>query len=91
MLGREVATAADPGADALRRAMALVDAQVAVTVRMNPEDRSTLDPAASDSRTVMVVDDPSLSRGDAVVETDDTVVDATIESAMERVREVLAR
>jgi flagellar assembly protein FliH len=91
VLGREVATAADPGADALRRAMALIDPQIAVTVRMHPEDRSTLDPAVSELRTVTVIDDHSLSRGDAVAETEDTVVDATIESAMERVREVLAR
>ena len=91
ILGREVATATDPGADALRRAMALVDPHVPATVRMHPEDRATLDPAALENRAVAVLDDPTLSRGDAVAETEDTLVDATIAAALERVREVLTR
>jgi flagellar assembly protein FliH len=91
VLGREVATATDPGGDALRRAMALVDPHVAVTVRMHPADRATLDPAALQDRTVAVVDDATLGRGDAVAETEDTLVDATISAALERVREVLTR
>ena len=36
-------------------------------------------------------DDPTLSRGDAVVETTDNVVDATLGGALARVREVLGR
>jgi flagellar assembly protein FliH len=91
ILAREVATATDPGGDALRRAMALVDPHVAVTVRMHPEDRATLDPVALEGRAVAVVDDPALARGDAVAETEDTLVDATVSAALERVREVLTR
>jgi flagellar assembly protein FliH len=91
ILGREVATATDPGGDALRRALALVDPHVAVTVRMHPEDRATLDPVALQGRAVAVVDDPSLARGDAVAETEDTLVDATISAALVRVRGVLTR
>jgi flagellar assembly protein FliH len=91
ILGREVATATEPGGDALRRAMALVDPHVAVTVRMHPEDRATLDPVALEGRAVAVVDDPTLARGDAVAETEDTLVDATVSAALERVREVLTR
>ena len=91
VLGREVATAADPGADAIRRAMAMVDPTVPVTVRLHPEDRATLDPAVLEGRTVTVVDDPALARGDAVAETEDILVDATIAAALERVREVLTR
>jgi flagellar assembly protein FliH len=91
ILGREVATATDPGGDALRRALALVDPHVAVTVRMHPADRATLDPAALQGRAVAVVDDPSLGRGEAVAETENTLVDATVSAALERVREVLTR
>jgi len=91
VVGREVATAADPGADALRRAIALVGPQVAVTVRMHPADRACLDPEVLAGRSVAFADDPTLSRGDAVVETTDNVVDATLGSALARVREVLGR
>lgn len=91
ILGREVATATDPGADALRRAMALVPPHVDVTVRLNPADRDTLNPEAVEGSTVTVVGDPTVQRGDAVAETDDTFVDATIAAAFERVQEVLAR
>jgi flagellar assembly protein FliH len=91
ILGREVATAADPGGDALRRAMALVEPTVTATVRLNPQDRAALDPATLDGVAAVVVDDPTLARGDAVAETEDTLVDATIAAALDRVREVLTR
>lgn len=91
ILAREVLTATDPGADALRRAIASVEPHVTATVRLHPEDRAALDPAVVKAHDVVVVDDPSLSRGDAVAETDDTLVDATIAAALERVREVLTR
>ena len=91
VLGREVATATDPGGDALRRAMALVDPHVSATVRLHPDDRAALDPAVLEGRDIAVVDDPGLARGDAVAETDETLVDATIDAALARVREVLAR
>lgn len=91
ILGREVATAADPGAEALRRAMTSVEPHVAATVRLHPDDHAALDPAALEGRAVTVVADQGLSRGDAVAETEDSLVDATIAAALERVREVLAR
>lgn len=91
ILGREVLTATHPGGDALRRAMALVEPHVVVTVRMHPDDRANLDPDDLAGPHLVVVDDPSLSRGDAVAETEDTLVDATIAAALERVREVLTR
>ncbi|HET7388221.1 MAG TPA: FliH/SctL family protein [Nocardioidaceae bacterium] len=90
VLGRELAIATDPGADALRRALAEIGPDVPVTVRMHPDDRALLDPAALEARPAAFVDDPSLQRGDAVVETDTQVVDATIAAALERVRQVLA-
>ena len=65
--------------------------QVAVAVRMHPADRACLDPEVLAGRSVAFADDPTLSRGDAVVETTDNVVDATLGSALARVREVLGR
>jgi flagellar assembly protein FliH len=95
VLMRELATAADPGADALRRALSLVPAGETVTVRLHPQDLAGLGEQLVTGQlgghTVRLVDDPSLARGDAVAETDTAVVDATVSSALARVREVLAR
>lgn len=91
VLQRELAVSEQPGLDALRRALAPVRPDHTVVVRLNPADRAGLDPTALDGRPVTVVDDPSLSRGEAVAETDDELVDATVSSALARVREVLGR
>ncbi len=90
MLGREVALAAEPAADAMRRALALLPAAGAVTVRLHPQDRAGLDLSSFGDYAVRLVDDPALNRGDAVVETDTGIVDATVGAALTRVREVLA-
>lgn len=90
VLGREVATSADPGADAVRRALRLLPDGAIATVHLNPEDRARLDPSTFGGLTLRLVDDPTLARGDALVETDQSVVDATMGAALARVREVLA-
>jgi flagellar assembly protein FliH len=91
VLQREVGVADDAGADALRRALAPVDPRVTVTVRLNPADHDRLDPGVLEGRPVTVVADPGVARGDAVAETDDGLVDATVSGALARVREVLGR
>jgi flagellar assembly protein FliH len=91
VLGREIQTATDPGGDALRRALTLVPPATPVIVRLHPEDRARLDLTVLDGRPVSFVDDPALGRGDAVVETESGVVDATVGAALDRVREVLGR
>ncbi len=91
VLQRELTVAAQPGLDALRRALALVEPRTAVTVRLHPDDRAALDPAALEGCSATLVDDPALSRGDAVAETDHGLVDATVAGALARVREVLGR
>ena len=91
VLGRELAVATDPGREALERAVRAVRTPASVTVRLHPDDAATVDPAALAGRDVTVVADPTLTRGDAVAETDSTVVDATVAGALARVREVLGR
>lgn len=88
VLGRELQIAADPGRDALRRALAAVPEPGPVTVRLNPDDLAALGPDALEGR-VTVRADPTLARGDAVAETDTCSVDATVAAALARVREVL--
>lgn len=91
VVGRELQLASAPGADALRRALSSVDPVVTTTVRMNPDDRASLAPRDLPEGNVVLVDDPSLAPGDAVAETPHTLLDATIGSALDRVREVLSR
>jgi len=91
ILGRELEISVDPGADALRRALASVPAEVPLVVRLNPDDVAALDDAVLADRPVTVLPDPAVARGDALVETDNGVVDAGIATAVARVREVLSR
>jgi flagellar assembly protein FliH len=90
VLQREVALASDPAMDAVRRALALVPAGATVTVRLHPADRAGIDATAFADHAVRLQEDATLSRGDAVAETDTTTVDATVAAAVARVREVLA-
>ncbi|MGZ4461019.1 MAG: FliH/SctL family protein [Nocardioidaceae bacterium] len=90
VVGRELATAADPGADAIRRAVAGLAAEPVVAVRLHPDDLAALDRGVLGAATTYVAD-PTLARGDAVVETDTGFVDATVRGALDRAREVLGQ
>ena len=90
VLGREIQLSKDPGADAVRRALDLTPATAVITVRMHPADRAALDTSGLDFHSVRLVDDPTLRRGDAIAETEDSVVEATLTAALDRVRRVLA-
>jgi flagellar assembly protein FliH len=91
VLARELRTAAEPGREALARALDLAPASSPVTVRLNPADRMTIGETelVMDGRTVTLVDDPGLQPGDAVALCDATTVDARLGPALDRVREVL--
>jgi flagellar assembly protein FliH len=91
VVGRELAVATEPGADAVRRALRVLPHDVrSFAVRLHPDDAGRLDPSVLEGFSVTVVTDPRLARGDAVAETDTLVVDASIGAALGRVREVLA-
>ncbi len=89
VVGHELAVAAAPGRDALARALRAVERPGEVVVRLHPEDLAELDGAAPAGRSVTLVPDAGLRRGDAVAETEDGLVDATVDGALARVREVL--
>ena len=92
LLGRELTLATDPGIDAIRRALVLVPENRPVTVRLHPDDASVTRvglAAAELGRDVLIVADPAVERGGAVVDCDATRVDAQLGPALERVREVL--
>ncbi|GAA0609600.1 hypothetical protein GCM10009547_09620 [Sporichthya brevicatena] len=92
LLGRELSLAADPGLDAIRRALDLLPQNRPVTARLHPDDASATRAALATAdlgREVLVVADPNVERGGAVVDCDATRVDAQLGPALERVRAVL--
>ena len=89
LVGHELAVATAPGLGAVRRALALMPGEPVTRIRMCPDEART--PELADLvGAVVVVADPALGRGDVIVETDGSVVDARVSSALARVLEVLA-
>ncbi|WP_169514623.1 FliH/SctL family protein [Actinokineospora enzanensis] len=93
MLGAQLTAAVTESArHGLTRAIADLPATAAVVVRVNPLDHAELvaegDPAPG--RTVTLVADPAIARGDAIAQTAVTTVDATLANAVARIRAELA-
>jgi flagellar assembly protein FliH len=87
LVGHEVAVAENPGLDAVRRGLALAQGEPVLRVRVRPEDRG---PAlAALSGATAVVPDPTLGRGDVLLDTAEGVIDARISTAVARVVELL--
>jgi len=89
IIGRHIEAAADPGADALARALALAP-NIPLTARLHPEDAALLDTSLlpEDGR-VVVVPDPAIERGGCVVEGGATTIDAQVGPALARARQAL--
>ncbi len=91
VLDRELATSADPGAQAIARALALAPGECPVTVRLHPDDvrvLGDLGPAAQ-GRELVVVPDPAVEPGGCVAEAAGRTVDAQVGPALARVAAVL--
>lgn len=92
VVGHQVATSADPGADALRRAVAAAPPGPPLLARLHPDDleRLAVDvEGLAPGRRLDVVADPSVATGDCRIEAGPTVVDASLGAALARVRAVL--
>jgi len=91
VLDRELATTADPGADAIARALVLAPDDCPVTLRLHPDDARVLGelaPAAQ-GRELVVVPDPAVERGGCIAEAAGRSVDAQVGPALARVAAVL--
>jgi flagellar assembly protein FliH len=79
------------GREALERALASAPERGAATARFHPDDAAELEDAAAMSvgRELAIVADPTLRRGDCVLDVGSTRIDATITGAFGRVRDVL--
>lgn len=91
ILAREIATATDPGRDALGRCLAETDASALATVRLNPVDLAALGEIddLTVGRSVELVADPSVDSGDAIAEVSGGRVDASLAEALQRVAKAL--
>jgi flagellar assembly protein FliH len=87
LVGHEVAVAADPGLDAVRRGLALAQGEPLLRVRVHPDDRSP--ELATVTGAAAIIGDPTLGRGDAVLETAEGVIDARVSTAVARVQGLL--
>lgn len=91
VLQRELATAADPGREAIARAIALVPEDGPVVVRLHPTDRSRLgqvDDLLPD-RDISIQSDAAVEPGGCIVQVQATRIDAQLSAALDRVAEVL--
>ncbi|MEZ0493734.1 FliH/SctL family protein [Kineococcus sp. TBRC 1896] len=91
VLDREVQLMDSPVGEAVRRALAPLDAEKPVTVRVNPADLSALTGdalkgrhASSDAELVSFLPDPAVQPGDAVARQGDTEVDAGLRASVSR-------
>jgi flagellar assembly protein FliH len=93
ILGRELAVNADPGRDAIARALAVAPSGAAkATVRLHPDDAARLGDLdlIAPGLEVGIVADHSVAPGDCILTMGDTSVDAGVATALERVRKALA-
>jgi flagellar assembly protein FliH len=90
ILDREVAVAADPGAEAIARCLAVTPHDGELIAHLHPDDVHLLGEVAGlGARSLTVVADDRVRQGDAVVKIDESLVDGRLAGALDRVAEVL--
>lgn len=87
LVGHELLVVADPGADVVRRVVSALPGD-AVQVRLHPSVAESAAVALADHG-VKVSPDHTLLPSDALVETEDAVLDLRVGAALDRLREVL--
>jgi flagellar assembly protein FliH len=91
LVGHELRHADERARDAIARALALAPDDGLVVARLNPDDAAAIgDPNdLAPGRALQIVADAALAPGDAVVDVGACRIDARIDDALQRVREVL--
>lgn len=91
LLGRELELSKSPGKEAIARALAFDSSEGKAKVRLNPADLETISDLSEFNRTreIELIADSSVEVGGAIAEVDNSVFDARLSTALERVRQVI--
>ena len=94
ILGREISGATDPGADALKRCLTVAPLSGDLVAHLNPHDMELLAPDIIEtlslgSQELSLVADDRIESGDAMVLSNDQIIDGRISKAFDQVRELL--
>jgi flagellar assembly protein FliH len=92
LLGRELALAESPVRDAVEHALRFTPDRTAAIVIVHPDDLELLGAVGdlAGARAVEVLGDATVQRGGCVVRAGECEIDARIDAALERVRELLS-
>ncbi|MDP5226342.1 MULTISPECIES: FliH/SctL family protein [Arthrobacter] len=90
VIGRELSDAQAGAKAALGRALSAPAAGTAIAIRLHPEDLALLEAEGATTEGTALVPDPTLGRGDAVVDYPDGELDARIGSALARAAAALS-
>jgi flagellar assembly protein FliH len=92
LLGRELALAESPVRDAVEHALRFTPDRTAAIVILHPDDLELLGAVGdlAGARAVEVLGDATVQRGGCVVRAGECEIDARIDAALERVRELLS-
>jgi flagellar assembly protein FliH len=92
LLGRELALAQNPVRDAVEHALRFTPDRASALVLVHPDDIDLVGPVGDlgGTRAVEVLGDAAVQRGGCVVRAGDCEVDAQIDAALERVRDLLS-
>jgi flagellar assembly protein FliH len=90
VVGHHVAASDDPGTEALTRALGAVRASGPFVAHLHPDDLALMgDGIARSNPNVELIEDPGVGRGGCILDAGSCRVDATLGSALERLRQVL--
>ena len=89
MFARELKLSSSPGLEAIARALAESPESDGAVVRLNPADAEALGDASRLRDAMTIVQDPAVGAGGCVLEVGTALIDARIETSLERVRKVL--
>jgi flagellar assembly protein FliH len=89
IIGRELDDTENSAKTAVRRAISIIAVDDVLGVRLHPEDLAVISADDTGVQGLHLISDPSLDRGDAVLDVPDGIVDARISTALARARAVL--